>query len=81
MAKQDDDKWVSELRRITVLFVNLGVGEDELVGLNTMPKIKRIHEVLSFKARHASGGFWSAAPAHGASPPSCPSQQSASIRC
>lgn len=42
----DDDKWISELRRITVIFVNLGVGEDELVALDSMPKIERIHEVL-----------------------------------
>mmetsp|Transcript_2621 Transcript_2621/g.4960 ORF Transcript_2621/g.4960 Transcript_2621/m.4960 type:complete len:1284 (-) Transcript_2621:84-3935(-) len=45
-AGQGDDKWISELRIISVLFVNLGVGEEELVRLSTPGPIKRIHAVL-----------------------------------
>lgn len=45
-AGQGEDKWINELRTISVLFVNLGVGESELVKLNTPKAVNRIHNVL-----------------------------------
>ena len=45
-ATQNDDKWVNELRQITVLFVNLGVNEAELVSISSSKDIMRIHNVL-----------------------------------
>lgn len=45
-ATQNDDKWVNELRHITVLFVNLGVREAELINMNTEKDVNHIHAVL-----------------------------------
>lgn len=45
-AAQDSDKWINELRYITVLFVNLGLREEELVSLDSRKDITRMHNVL-----------------------------------
>lgn len=45
-ASQNDDKWIDEIRQITVLFVNLGVGEEELVNMTTDRHYMRIHTIL-----------------------------------
>jgi class 3 adenylate cyclase len=41
-----EERWASELRRISVLFVNLGVAEEELATLNTDEDVLKIHRVL-----------------------------------
>lgn len=46
MASQNEDKWISELRNITTLFVNLGVSEQELVNMTSEEDIDGIHRVL-----------------------------------
>lgn len=45
-ASLNDDKWINEIRSITVLFVNLGVGEDDLVNMTTPKDYMRIHRIL-----------------------------------
>lgn len=45
-AHQKDDKWIDEIREITVMFVNLGVGEDELVSMKSPAHFLRIHTIL-----------------------------------
>jgi hypothetical protein len=45
-ATLKDDKWVNELRHITVLFVNLGVPESELVRMHTPRDVDYINSVL-----------------------------------
>jgi hypothetical protein len=45
-ASQHDDKWISELRRVSVVFVNLGVNESELVKIDSEDDVVRVNEML-----------------------------------
>lgn len=49
-AANNDDKWINELRCVTVLFVNLGLEEKELIAIsstsNNNERVQRMHLVL-----------------------------------
>lgn len=49
-AANNDDKWINELRCVTVLFVNLGLEEKELIAIsstsNNTERVQRMHLVL-----------------------------------
>ena len=46
-ATRNEDRWISEKRRITVLFVNLGVGESELVNMQTQKDFLHVHTIIT----------------------------------
>ncbi len=45
-VEHHEERWAGELRRITVLFVNLGIGESQLASMNTEKDLNFIHKVL-----------------------------------